>query len=822
MKLILTVTLLVLTLATACLGADESASSFARDVQPLLKQYCFDCHGSAKQKSGVRFDQVERYRNEEVSLWTKVHEAIASGKMPPLEQPQPAAAARSRLLSWIETQQRASTGGLRRLNRRELSAALRDVTGLSVEFADGLPGDGRVAGFDTGAEGLQDAADSVEAAMKTTRRAVDGIRFLEPAAGQMWELDLRGAADPKKAPDTWKARGGSAKPRGVMLAGKGLLMEPRWVGERDASSFVFPPPDGNKGIIRVKLVVSAMKPMARLPNPHLWVEVSGKDVDYREVAADFDKPLELEYQVQLEDLAIESRGISVNLSSRIEVPYSVEGFPNEETSKPEENVPGGTGWFRPQFDRKLPPDKQPAPIIVLHRIEIETGYVAAWPPASWNAKAGELADNAGSARRLLSIWIERAWRRPVSDAEQERFHKLYEKLRGEGLSFDGALRATFQSVLLSRGFRYLVSPSDPDKSIAQHAIASRLSFMLWGAPPDAELRQLAVTGKMRDPSVLDQQVDRLLADPRREAFVRPFVLQWLEMEQPITIASTHIKKQDFRFARHLKASMRDETIAYVSQVLAENKPAGQLIASDWTMMNDILAIHYGYEGVEGGHLRKMKLRDNDPRGGGILGHAGIQSMLTWMGGNWVIYRGAWALRHILDDPPPPPPLEVPELNANEGANKGKPFRELLRQHQEDANCTVCHRKMDPVGFAFQNFDISGRWREVEHESYHMADLDGKIEWRGAGAARPVDAAGKLPRGEEFKTYNQFKQLAVKHYTPDLVRGLMKNLVIYSTGRLPDVHDLKEIRAIMKEHEVKGFPLRDMLKGLVRSKAFLER
>ena len=390
------------------------------------------------------------------------------------------------------------------------------------------------------------------------------------------------------------------------------------------------------------------------------------------------------------------------------------------------------------------------------------------------------------------------------------------------MSFDSALRATFQSVLLSRGFRYLVSPADADKSIAQHAIASRLSFMLWGAPPDDELRQLAAAGRLRDPAVLDQQVDRLLADARREAFVRPFVMQWLEMEQPITIASTHIKKQDFRFARYLKASMRDETVACFSQVLAENKPAGELIASDWTMMNDILAIHYGYEGVEGGRLRKVKLRDNDPRGGGIMGHAGIQSMLTWMGGNWVIYRGAWALRHIFDDPPPPPPLEVPELNANEGANKGKPFKELLKQHQENVNCSVCHRKMDPLGFAFQNFDISGRWREVEHESYAMADLDGKIEWRGVGATRPVDAVGRLPRGEEFKTFSQFKDIAAKHYTPDLGRGLMKNLVVYGTGRLPDVHDLAEIKSIMKEHAASGYPLRDMVKALVRSKSFLQR
>ena len=195
-------------------------------------------------------------------------------------------------------------------------------------------------------------------------------------------------------------------------------------------------------------------------------------------------------------------------------------------------------------------------------------------------------------------------------------------------------------MLLSGPFRYLASPADPDPVAAQHAVASRLSFLLWGAPPDAELRRLAEEGRLRDPAVLDVQVDRLLADPRSDAFVRPFVTQWLELEQPITIAMDHLGRQDFRFGRHAKASMREETIAYVGRLFAENRPAREIVDSDWTMMNDILALRYGYPGVEGGHFRPVTLRGDDPRGGGVLSHSGIQSMLCWMGDNWVIYRGA--------------------------------------------------------------------------------------------------------------------------------------------------------------------------------------
>jgi hypothetical protein len=299
-------------------------------------------------------------------------------------------------------------------------------------------------------------------------------------------------------------------------------------------------------------------------------------------------------------------------------------------------------------------------------------------------------------------------------------------------------------------------------------------------------------------------------------------LQWLEAEQPITLVMTSIQKQDFRFGRYLKASMREETVAYIQQLFVENRPAREMVSSNWTMMNDSLAIHYGYEGIAGGQMRKVELRADDPRGGGILGHAGIQSMLCWMGDNWVIYRGAWTLRHILDRPPPPPPLEVPELVPSDAANRGKSFRELLKQHQEDQRCSICHKHIDPLGFAFQNFDISGRWRDVEHERYVRNELDGKIEWNGAGATRPVDAAGRLPRGEEFTTFQEFKTLVATKYQPDLVRGLLKNFVVYAAGRRPDVQDMKAIETILAEQKPTEYRMRDLMKAVLRSKLFLDR
>ena len=554
-----------------------------------------------------------------------------------------------------------------------------------------------------------------------------------------------------------------------------------------------------------------------------WVKIGGKYIDYVSLN---EESQTLSYVVRMEDHLVEDGVIKIMLRTFIEMPYAVRGFPNDDRSKPEDKIPGGIGVYRPKFDKKKlrTPDVQPVPSIVIESIDVDYNHIAKWPPNDWDLSLGKLQDDEQSAQRLLTVWMNRAWRRPVSANERIKFVKLYQKLRQQGVDFDNALRATFQAVLMGGPFRYLASPStDHSSLIAQHGLASRLSFMLIGLPPDNELRAAAAEGKLNDPNVLDAQVERLLADPRSENFFRPFVTQWLSMEQPITLVMSHLKKQDFKFGRHLKESMKQETIQYVAEMFRANRPARELISSDWTMMNDVLSWHYRYDHIEGGQLRKVAIKQSgeDQRGGGILGHAGIQSMLCWMGDNWLIYRGSWLLNSVLDDPPPPPPLEVPELIPSDKENRGKSFRELLKQHQQDPNCSVCHRKIDPLGFAFQNFDLSGRWRNVEHDKYHRSELDGKIEWRGEGKTRPVDVNGNLPRGEQFENFSQFKQLLVKNYMDDIVRGILKKMTLYGTGRKANVIDIETIQSIMDQQQNDGYRMSDLLKALVRSRIFQE-
>ncbi len=797
----------------------HAGAEFDREVGPFLRAHCVECHGAEEREGGVRFDGIGGFEVADTELWTAVHEVLSSGEMPPEKvEARPAGDSIDAVVAWIEREQRGATeGGIRRLNRREANAALRDLTGLGVDFGGGLPEDATVGGFDTGAAALGDAEDSVEAWLDVSRRAVEGIRFTEPereAAGVEFDLLDEKFKDARRAFDPYEERGVLSRGKGaVWREGCGLLLQAKWLGDRDAFTIVVPAPEDRRGVVRVEVEVSPYLPVRGVPEPRLAVEIGGKGLPVLAIGWKQGETRTLVFEESAEDLALGGDGLLIELKNLVEMPYGVEGFDNEDKTKPEQ-VPGGGGLFRPVYDRKAPPEEQPVPFIAVRRLAVCWDHVAAWPPEGWGIAAAREGAGDAEAERLLRVWAGRAWRRPAAGGELGPFRELYRRGRRDGMGFDPALRSAFQAVLLSAPFRYLPPAADGD-----HALAARLGFMLTGAPPDAELRELAERGRLRDAEVLRGQVRRLLRAGGREGFFAPFVSGWLELGQPITLAMDYFGKQDFRFGRYLKESMRAETVAYVAELFAADRPARELVRSDWTMMNDALAQHYGYAGIGGAELRRVELRGDDPRGGGVFGHAGVQSMLTWMGDNWVIYRGAWALRTVLDDPPPPPPLEVPELDPGAGENRGKPFRELLLQHQAEAGCAVCHRSIDPLGFAFQNFDLSGRWREFEFERYIRNELDGKVEWRGEGRKRPVDATGVLPDGAEFASFDELKEILADDHAERIALGVLKRLTLFGTGRQADVADLRALREILDRHRAKGFPLRSMLEDLVASEVF---
>ena len=457
--------------------------------------------------------------------------------------------------------------GSRRLNRREFGSALQDLTGLTVDFAYSIPGDGKVNGFDTGAEALQDAADSVNQIMEVTRRAVDGIRFLEPAPVRKLRADLVNVEkDPHKLFDPWKDSGVTPEktPR-IARPGLGALIEPKWPRDRSSSMFgVTAPEDGRVSPDKIQRHFLLRFP--DVPNPIAWVKIGGRVIDRQEISG----PVDLEYQVQYED-SILGKGLSISFTPRVEMPYAVKGFENEDKSKPSElpartvsSVRCGTRGCvigRSNQDPSLPSGKSSWNPITSLFVRLNGGSISV--SFATTRKAPGNCSPFGWAG--LPPAGQNKWRKP--------FFAFYQKLRGNGMTFD-ALRSTFQSVLMSSPFRYLASNAHEDKVIADHAVASRLSFMLSGAPPDAQLLGLAGSGKLRDLKVLEAEADRLLADPRSHRFfIRPFVTQWLEMEQPITLVDDHRGKASYHFRRHLQDSMREETHSYFGRLIADDRPA---------------------------------------------------------------------------------------------------------------------------------------------------------------------------------------------------------------------------------------------------------
>ena len=347
-------------------------------------------------------------------------------------------------------------------------------------------------------------------------------------------------------------------------------------------------PEDGQGIARIKFSVVSYSAFPDVPNPIAWVKIGGRVIDRREISG----PVDLEYQVQYEDSIPGKKGLSISFTPRVEMPYAVKGFENEDKSKPSELPTGRVSSVRcgtrescvirrSNQDPSLPSGKSswnPITSLFGHRLNggsISVSFATTRKAPGNCSPFGWSGLTAGRSKQVSA--------NPFSP---------FIKSRGNGMTFDAALRSTFQSVLMSSPFRYLASNAHEDKVIADHAVASRLSFMLSGAPPDAQLLGLAGSGKLRDLKVLEAEADRLLADPRSHRFfIRPFVTQWLEMEQPITLVDDYRGKASYLFRRHLQDSIRARRHSYFGRLIADDRPASELISSDWTMMNDALARH---------------------------------------------------------------------------------------------------------------------------------------------------------------------------------------------------------------------------------------
>ncbi|MBU62723.1 MAG: hypothetical protein CMI26_09495 [Opitutae bacterium] len=436
------------------------------------------------------------------------------------------------------------------------------------------------------------------------------------------------------------------------------------------------------------------------------------------------------------------------------------------------------------------------PVLRVWEIQVDGPHIEEWPPVGHDALYGKLTPEDLSSKIIgerLTRFAKLAFRRPPIEGELQPILDMVQYKLKEGLPPLESLQLGFQTILTAPGFLYL---KEGQGELDDLTLASRLSYFLWSSMPDKQLFELAEQGKLKDPAVLTKQVDRMLGDPKSQRLTSNFLRVWLELDN---IGKMPPSKEFVSFYRdNLESAMRKETELLFENVLKKNLPPRELLSANYSFINRELAEHYGMPGLEGNEFRKVNLPG--PNRGGLLGHGSFLTASANGVDTSPVVRGIYVMNKLLDYTPPPPPDDVPEIEPD--VTGATTLREQLVKHRADATCAQCHNKIDPAGFALENFDAIGTWREK---------YDRKLE---------VDPSGKLPDGQTFSSVNEFRDLVVDQ-DETFTLCLTKKLLTYAIGRQLNSGDRPSIDKISNEMADKDKGLRDLIQAVVASESFLQ-
>ncbi|MFM7112234.1 MAG: DUF1592 domain-containing protein, partial [Planctomycetota bacterium] len=714
--------LLMLTLVP---GADPapSAPAFAKEVDPqvvvFLNQYCVACHGAVKPKGDFRVDQLKLSANAaDAENWQLVLDNLQLGEMPPKKAKQPTPAEVEKVTAWVQSEiSRAAsvlkgTGGevvLRRLNRTEYENTIADLLDVHGNFAAGFPEDLREHGYDTNGAALMLSSTQMQEYMK----AADFI--------------LARAIAPSKRPETVRKTLTlhDANRRAIEIAQKNLAnrltnfdnltpqekantrkMEKAAKANPESHGYRFPVLEkgtlrlgkasdgpGLDAVMTVQNYFSGEPTLAYPGRVAGWCKVKavafalkndGKPVRLKFSAGSFgaDPTLKAETVFAFTD----------DKPREVEATYYLE--PNERVQ------------FRmldgaPHSQNRTPID-QPGPFIAIRSFSIEGPIYETWPPKGHRTLFGDIDPSQPTPEKAATIAAHlapRLFRRPVDAAAVAKYRSLYEKF-AKTMKPDEALRSMLAAMLVSPRFLYHEEPPNgPDA----FAIASRMSYFLWRSTPDDELLKAAADGSLLDPTKRRAQAERMLKEARTERFLKDFTGQWLRVREVGEMKASRELYPEYDL--ELEAAMRGETEHFIAEMFRRDLPLGNLIDSDWTMLNQRLARHYGIAGVSGPDFRRVSLDKSKTVRGGLLTHASIHAITSNGTVTSPVMRGTWVLEKFLGTPAPPPPPDVPAIEPDiRGATT---IKEQFAKHREIASCASCHRKIDPLGFALENFDVIG-------------------------------------------------------------------------------------------------------------------
>ncbi|WP_152051593.1 DUF1592 domain-containing protein [Tautonia marina] len=731
---------------------------FRQHVVPLLEIYCIDCHAEVYSEAGIVLDRFENGAAavEDGETWLRVLDAIEGRIMPPIDLPQPSLEELETIVDWIEQDVLAARPEIaspppvviRRLNRQEYDNSIRDLLGVNLRLSDAFPPDEIGFGFDNVGSALNVSPIHVEKYLDAAERALDEAIILPDVEGfaPAELIGLRTYPLPMDQPVEFEH---------PLKPGR-YLVDFSLVRVRVADEV--PPPELLIGLGAAERRVEAVQVQDETVIYRLWLTVAEGDSMARVALA----PGQTEASVLGPDIVTaiaggdqrygDARGLHVDsMVVRGPLPVEPEGLP--------------------ESHRRLLPC----------------------------SSGCEHDDPLDCARIAISRFAERAFRRPVRPDVEERLLEMYRLAYHRGESQERAVQVAMTTALVSPRFLYLVEPDESpgDRPLDDFELASRLSYFLWSSMPDDALFLAARQGTLREH--LPEHVDRLLDDPRSDAFVANFVGQWLQLRTLEGVSRDEALFPEFDDA--LRNAMREETERYFASILQENRSIFELLDSDFTYVNEGLARHYGLEGITGEEFRRVTLTDRNR--GGLLTQASVLTLTSNPNRTSPVKRGQWILQQILGTPPPTPPPGVPELDEDPKAAQDASLRERLELHRTNPECASCHRQMDPLGFALENYDAIGRWRTV----------DGDVV---------IDPSGELPGGIAFADARELKRVLTSTATKKVARTLVENLMTYGLGRglIPD--DYPEVEAIRERLAADDYRIRTIITGIVESRAFQHR
>ena len=420
------------------------------------------------------------------------------------------------------------------------------------------------------------------------------------------------------------------------------------------------------------------------------------------------------------------------------------------------------------------------------------------------------------AERLLRAFIGRAFRRPVEEAQFQRFLALYKQQYQLGRGFTRSLLSAYTAVLAAPGYLYI---QEAPGKLDDYSLATRLSLFLWNSPPDSQLLSLAASHRLGNPEVLKTQTDRLLNDPKSRRFIDAFTDYWLDLRKIDDSSPSSTLYNDYELDDPLKLAAIDETRLFVEELFRQNLPARTVVNSDFTFLNERLAKHYGIPGVEGANMRKVSLPKDSVRGG-LLTQASVLKVTANGTTTSPVLRGVWIMDRILGfhtAPPPGVPAIEPDIRG------AVTIRQQLDRHRADSSCASCHRKIDPPGFALESFDVMGGWRDRYRAFADNVKPEPGIGLSGQPFAfhygLPVDSAGALADGPSFRDVREFKQLLIDHEERTVARNLVGQLATYGTGAPIGFSDRKQVEAILDQTRNSGYGVRSIIHGIIESDLF---